>query len=86
MACSFLIYFKSDASDKTFSGKDVEIVTIECPCDCAKIFGELCISGKHIASSGLQHVGDKYYTDYTVEFTASFEGKIVKRWEQNVRV
>ena len=82
----FSYKFKSDASDAQFSGKEEEIGIIECPCDCVKLLGQLCISGKVLASSGLQQSGGKYYTDYNVEFTASFEGKIAKRWEQRVRV
>lgn len=66
--------------------KDVDAGEVACDCHCAQIVGRICITGKDIASSGLQGTSGNYHTDYTVEFKATKDDAQWKTWTQGVRV
>ena len=65
--------------------KNVKSGTIACKCDCVKVVGQACVSGKGIYSSGLQGESGNYYTDYTVQYKATIGRKKWKSWTQGVR-
>jgi hypothetical protein len=66
--------------------KDVDSGEVACDCHCVQVVGRICVSGKNIASSGLQGTSGNYHTDYTVEFEATKDGAPPQTWTQGVRV
>ncbi len=60
--------------------KPFKVAEIECDCECFPVEGRVCVSGKDIASTGLQCPGDQCYTDYTVEYTATIGNKPWQTW------